>query len=767
MSKRKSQQPGAVNTLLAPVAFFNDAVLTKYGDLFVVLRIEGADPECMETGAVEQTSTRYEQAMRTLGVGYRVYQYVFKRAKPPLAAEVSCGRLGAARAEWLESRRPSLFSVELYLVLLRQRPLKQKAAGLLEKMSVRRQLTVDEEALQREYEMLSAHADSMELQLASVIHPRRLDKADTLGFLRSLANVTDWKAAVYGEVQDSHLDQQIACSNLDAHRNHLRQDEFFIKYMSMAELPSQTAPYLLRGLLPIDCNMTICSEWMRMSNDKMHAIMGKKRRHFHLRKTSPMSFFTTSQPQPHEVLVDDSAAAVVKVLNDALTEIEVNENHYGKFAFTVALYHEDEAHLRRSCAKVAEVLGSFDSKAVEEDWNQLNCWTAMIPGNYANSLRQSYLINTCYADMSFLFRPAAGSRWNGHLNAPALAILETQERTPYYLNLHVGDVPHTVMIGSIGSGKSFLANFLVSCYQQYLPYTAIFDLGGSYRRLAKEYDGAYLHIGKQNDFTINPFCLPPSEENLGFLFAFCQVLIERDDYTMAAEDRIDLYRTITDMYVLDRADRRLDTLAKTCSRTYAGRLWEWVGEGRLAGYFDHAEDTLTFQKFQVFDFEGLSERADVLQPMLFYILHRASTIIYDKDLHDVPKLVVFDEAWKFFSNPVTQSYIREALKTWRKRNGAMILATQSADDLMRSGLHDTVLESCMTRIFLANPGMDSARYEEEMQVSKAEAKMIRQLTEKRQFLLKQGGISKVLNLLPDELSRQVFSNAREVTTGKE
>ena len=73
----------------------------------------------------------------------------------------------------------------------------------------------------------------------------------------------------------------------------------------------------------------------------------------------------------------------------------------------------------------------------------------------------------------------------------------------------------------------------------------------------------------------------------------------------------------------------------------------------------------------------------------------------------LPKLFVFDEAWRFFRNPTTRAYIVEALKTWRKRNAAMICATQSGDDLLREEMLAVIAESCMTKIFLANPGMDA------------------------------------------------------------
>ena len=40
----------------------------------------------------------------------------------------------------------------------------------------------------------------------------------------------------------------------------------------------------------------------------------------------------------------------------------------------------------------------------------------------------------------------------------------------------------------------------------------------------------------------------------------------------------------------------------------------------------------------------------------------------------------------------------------------MVLSTQSLDELKRSGILDVILESCATKIFLANPDMDRELY---------------------------------------------------------
>ena len=137
-----------------------------------------------------------------------------------------------------------------------------------------------------------------------------------------------------------------------------------------------------------------------------------------------------------------------------------------------------------------------------------------MPGNYATNLRRLYLLNTNYADLCFLSR-SCRRKDATPISAPNTWPSRNRQRTPYFLNLHNGEVAHTLILGMTGSGKRYLCNFLLQNAQKYAPLTFIFDIGGSFQSLTTIFGGSYLNVGQEaRDFTINPFSLAPTEENV-------------------------------------------------------------------------------------------------------------------------------------------------------------------------------------------------------------------------------------------------------------
>src|SRR6185437_12151610 len=107
-----------------------------------------------------------------------------------------------------------------------------------------------------------------------------------------------------------------------------------------------------------------------------------------------------------------------------------------------------------------------------------------------------------------------------------------------------------------------------------------------------------------------------------------RVLIEGDDQRFRLDYREErkLWDAIERMYVVARDQRTLSTFAEIIGEL-KGRLHRWVKGGQYGFLFDNIEDTLSFARFQTFNFGGWGKATEVLEPLLFYVLHRASNQI--------------------------------------------------------------------------------------------------------------------------------------------
>ncbi len=756
------------------------AFLTKSGDLGSVLKIGGIDYESLDHAGRDYAVKRLEAALRSLDDRCHLYQILSKHNRPAIPhAEYENPLIRAAveqRATFLQSKSDRLYSIEIVWVVmvdgsyaktgllhalatLPKQP-RSSLRNIRALLSGNKQRSLIYEQMERDRLRLQQKVQSLSGQLNDLMTVTLPGAEEALRILRRLVNFRPSKienARLYSARQ---IDFQLCDSELEAHRGFLRMDDDYLRVLTLKELPSETRPLILNGLLDIPANFHVVTEWHPVDNARARKEIASRRRHHHNSKTSFVSNLQDRQSMgPKDELVDDSKEAAVAELGSALTALGMEGKNFGEFTLSVVVYDEDRMKVEHAVAEFQKLFTQHDGLLYEERYNLLNAFFATVPGNKQFNLRKQWALNSNYADLSFLFTVDSGSQWNPHLECEYLLALESTLGTPYFLNLHSGDVPHTLLLGATGSGKSFCLSTTLQAAQKYEPLTFIFDLGGSYETLTRIFGGTYLNVGMKNPgFTINPFSLPPTDENRNFLFLFLRVLIEAGGrYELTPEDEKALYAAIERAYKLPAEIRTLTNFASILG-PLGERLHRWTQAGQFGHLFDNVEDTLSFSRFQTFNFDGWSDYPDVLEPLLFYVLQRASSEIEKAANTATFKMFVIDEAWIFLKNKTIRDWIVRGEKTWRKKNAAMILATQSVVELAASDLLHIVNESCPTKIFLANPNIDRKLYSEIFQLNDTQLELLESLVPKRELLLIQPRGTKKLVLDVDALTYWTATN---------
>jgi type IV secretion system protein VirB4 len=454
--------------------------LAKSGEVGVILEVRGVDYECLDAAATDGLTKRLESALKLFDEHCRVYQYLFKRNNEAIPYQLYGNPVVDAaiknRIAYLAGKADRLYSLSVYYVILFEgfrtteklgnalaaflRNPKKAAADLRAQFSGEQQIVVLGQHVSKAQAALLQKARSFILQVRDFLAVRILDKQEAFCVLKRTLNFHPDKLALARLQHDTFLDYYLPESPLECHRGHLRVDDYYVKVLTLKEPSAQSFPLIFKRLLDVQANYCVVTEWKKEDSGKMRRVIQAKRRHFHNTKRSLASQVSLNDAAPQDVLLDDSKESQVRELGESLKEIELNGNYFGQFSLTVVIHDLDLAKVDRACAEFYKVFSVHDAQLYEEKYNLLNAFLAAVPGNHACNLRSLYLLNTNYADFSFLFTLNCGEPRNHHLRQEYLAVLETNHLTPYYLNLHYRDVAHTMILGRTGAGKTSLLNVL-------------------------------------------------------------------------------------------------------------------------------------------------------------------------------------------------------------------------------------------------------------------------------------------------------------------
>ncbi len=479
--------------------------------------------------------------------------------------------------------------------------------------------------------------------------------------------------------------------------------------------------------------------------------------------------------------VGDFARSQAEELTEALDALTSNEFVMGEHHFSLQILADLEAScgeqrleaFNQQLARARTLLADTGMTVAREDLGLEAAFWAQLPGNFALRPRVAPITSRNFCALAPLHNFPAGRATGNHWGE-SLAILQTRARSAFHFSLHAAagegarrDTGHTFICGPTGSGKTALIGFLVTLLTRQDATQVILDKDRGLEILVRALGGTYLPLRSGAPSGFNPLQLPPTAANVQFLHEWLELLVRAPlGAALSVRELGDLDQALRGTLALDPPARRLSRLLEFLDATEPegvhGRLARWCESagGEYAWVFDNPVDQIAAQlagaRLFGFDITEFLDQERCRVPISLYLLHLV------RGLLDGRRVVCWlDEFWRLIEDPVFEKFAKDGPKTWRKLNGVMVLATQSASDVLASRISRTIIEQTPTKIFFPNPSAFGEELLEGFALSGREFALIKDelAPGARAFLIKQGTQSVVcrLELTGLEAEMQVLS----------
>lgn len=478
-----------------------------------------------------------------------------------------------------------------------------------------------------------------------------------------------------------------------------------------------------------------------------------------------------------QVLADDAQSALVEATVDGVG--------FGYHTMVVQLLAERREQLQHASRAVYGALAGSGWGLVRETLNAFGAFAATIPGAASAVTRTSLVSTRNLADLTVVRTLKAGLARNAHLSeqrgvpSPALALLPSATDVPQMFNLHVGDVGHFMIVGPAGQGKSTLVNFLLLCWQRYAPCRVIvIDKDRSNHLTITALGGRHVDLARAGEVgaRMNPARWLAERRHWPQLRAWIEVAMRAVDAQPLLPSEIRQLDLALAMAAQQHAQGSpatmslIHALLDGQNKALAQRLHPWTRQSeRYGALFDNEHDEFELGEITGIEVGGVLREPAVASAFFAYLFGVVDEIVDSRR----PTLIYLEEAWYLLGDPGFRAIFEDWIRTMRKRNAAVGLATQSVRDIASTPLSSVLNDNIRTRLFLPNlQALDSLDvYRDAFGLEPREIEIIRSATPKRHYYLVQDRLRRLLDVrLPprilaltrsDPRAREIFERERQ------
>ena len=757
LKKHRSKDAGLADLLIYAAMVDEGVIVGKNGSFMAGWLYKGEDNASATDEQRELVSFRINQALAGLGNGWMIHVDAVRRPAP-VYSEPGLSHFGDALTSAIDEERRRLFEglgtmYEGYFVLV----LTWFPPLLAERKFVEMMFDDDKKAPDqktRTHDLIATfkrECSNIESRLSAAVFLQRLGSRKVMqenGVEISHDDFLRWlqfcAAGINHPVQlpsnPMYLDALIGGQEMWAGVVP-RIGKKFVQVVAIEGFPLDSYPGILTALGEVPCEYRWSSRFIFMDPHEAERHLEKFRKKWKqkIRGFFDQVFNTNSGS------IDQDALSMVADAEAALAEVKSGLVAQGYYTSVVVLMDEDRARLEGAARQIEKSINMIGFAARIETINTMDAYLGSLPGHGVENVRRP-LLNTM--NLSDLL--PTSTIWTGENaapcpfyppRAPPLMHCVTHGATPFRLNLHVRDIGHTFVFGPTGAGKSTLLGMLAAQLRRYPGMSvfafdkgnALYPLTAAIRSASKGATGLHFTIAADDDkLAFCPLQYLETKGDRAWAMEWIDTMLALNGVQCTPEQRNSIGKAIFTMYENKGAKTLSEFLLTVQDTQIRAGLAMYSIDKEMGHLLDADEDGLALSDFTVFEIGELMALGEkFVLPVLLYLFRRI-----ERSLRGQPAAIILDEAWLMLGHEAFRAKIREWLKTMRKANCLVLMATQNLSDAAQSGILDVIVESTATKIFLPNPHAnheDSAALYRRMGLNTRQIEIVASAIPKRQY----------------------------------
>jgi len=674
-------------------------VLNKDGGFQRTFRFRGPDLESATEAELVAACARINNVLRRFGSGWALFFEAdrFEAAGYPESdfPDAASRLVDDERLAGFEVGADRHFDSAYYLTLVFMPP--ADATSRAERALIERDHIQRSRDWQAELSAFVAETNkAFDLFGQIVADIEMLDDTQTLTYLHQTVSVK--RHLVLPPDIPAYLDAILADTPVSGGLEPMLGDQH-LRTVTILGFPTTTRPGLLDALNHLDFPYRWTTRFIALDKSEANKALVKIRRQwFNKRKSIAVMLREVVHNEPVQLLDTDAENKVVDA-DQALQALGGDHVAFGYVTITITVMDENAATVDEKVRFIERVINGLGFTTIRESINAVEAWLGSLPGHLYANVRQPLIHTLNLSHLMPLSSVWAGPERNDHLDGPPLFYAETTGSTPFRFSTHVGDVGHMLIVGPTGAGKSVLLSLMAMQFRRYPDSQVyIFDKGKSARVATLAMGSAHHELGSDGTLAFQPLAHIDNDAERSWAADWIAGLLDHEKVTVTPDIKEQIWAALNSLATAPEAERTLTGLSLLLqSNALRSALLPYTLEGPYGRLLDAAEDSLALKDVQSFETETLMHQAVVVPPVLTYLFHRL-----EERFDGRPTLLILDEAWVFLDNPLFAARIREWLKVLRKKNVAVVFATQSLADIANSSIAPAIIESCPQRIFLPN-----------------------------------------------------------------